>query len=329
MQESRSDYLKELQKNVEQAVSINLNLFQYQEEYRQKVEPIQHDLHPKALESELQNIKDNFEILQQNYVNVKAKERILQSLFDDPHVKISVEEIIQTGNRKFKVYNQSAKEKLTFTHTHTKKIESKKNQLKKTVDDYVLETETLQEDIYNIVHAIEQFRRGLLSRAEDANKILADIEGMEKEVDRIETFVSNQSTFTIEEASELAAKQENELTALASQMEERKEAIEEQMYAIEDLEEEVNNLSEESQRAEDKANRLLKLNAKRNPIIESEYKTLKKAMEACKQMSGIEKIEYESNTAIHIIFAKPITTILHVYLDESENHISNASVMNI
>lgn len=49
--------------------------------------------------------QDNFEILQQNYVNVKAKERILQSLFDDPHVKISVEEIIQTGNRKFKVYN--------------------------------------------------------------------------------------------------------------------------------------------------------------------------------------------------------------------------------
>ncbi|KAG1147125.1 hypothetical protein G6F37_009385 [Rhizopus arrhizus] len=300
MQESRLDYLKELQKNVQQAVSTNLNLFQYQEEYRQKVEPIQHDLHPKALESELQNIKDDFEILQQNYVNVKAKERILQSLFDDPHVKISVEEIIQTGNRKFK-----------------------------TVDDYVLETETLQEDIYNIVHAIEQFRQGLLSRAEDANKILADIEGMEKEVDRIETFVSNQSTFTIEEASELAAKQENELTALASQMEERKEAIEEQMYAIEDLEEEVNNLSEESQRAEDKANRLLKLNAKRNPIIESEYKTLKKAMEACKQMSGIEKIEYESNTAIHITFAKPITAILHVYLDESENHISNASVMNI
>jgi hypothetical protein len=52
-------------------------------------------------------------------------------------------------------------------------------------------------------------------------------------------------------------------------------------------------------------------------------------MEACKQMSGIEKIEYESNTAIRITFAKPITTILHVYLDESENHISNASVMNI
>lgn len=90
--------------------------------------------------------------MQQNYVNVKAKERILQSLFDDPHVKISVEEIIQIGNRKFKVYNQSAKEKLTFTQ----KKESKKNQLKRTVDDYVLETETLQEDIYNIVHAIEQ-----------------------------------------------------------------------------------------------------------------------------------------------------------------------------
>jgi hypothetical protein len=57
---------------------------------------------------------------------VKAKERILQSLFDDPHIKISVEEIIQTGNRKFKVYNQSAKEKLTFTQKKKKKKKKKK-----------------------------------------------------------------------------------------------------------------------------------------------------------------------------------------------------------
>jgi hypothetical protein len=45
-------------------------------------------------------------------------------------------------------------------------------------------------------------------------------------------------------------------------------------------------------------------------------------------MFGIEKIEFESNTAIHVIYAEPIQAILHIQLDMTNSKILDTSTVS-
>ncbi|RCH98139.1 hypothetical protein CU097_006877 [Rhizopus azygosporus] len=300
MQETASNRLDELQKHIEQVIS-SLQLLKYQSEFQQKVKSTDQDdqlQHPKALHAKLQSIKDNFKILQRNYVNIKTKERFLQALFDEPKVKVTAEDV--------------------------KEIEDKKNELEKIVEEYNFEIEQLEEDVYRVANTIDRSRKELLGRVEDMSKILADTLNMEKEVERIQELASNKNILTIEEANSIIVTQTNELTALARETQEKKEAIEEQQCVVEDLEEEVQRLEKEAELAQAEANKLLKLNAEKNPVIEKEYRVFKRAIDMCVQASGIDKVEYTSDTAVSITFAKPIEATLHISVDLNEDKITGA-----
>ncbi|RCH85497.1 hypothetical protein CU097_000113, partial [Rhizopus azygosporus] len=200
----------------------------------------------------------------------------------------------------------------------------KKNELEKIVEEYNFEIEQLEEDVYRVANTIDRCKKELLGRVEDMNKILADTLNMEKEVERIQELASNKNTLTIEEANSIIVTQTNELTALARETQEKKEAIEEQQCVVEDLEEEVQRLEKEAEIAQAEANKLLKLNAEKNPVIEKEYRVFKRAIDMCVQASGIDKVEYTSDTAISITFAKPIEATLHISVDLNEDKITGA-----
>ncbi|CAO3690060.1 unnamed protein product [Rhizopus microsporus] len=297
MQETACNRLDELQKHIEQVIS-SLQLLKYQFEFQQKVKLLIKTINYNIQKHYMQNYKDNFKILQRNYVNIKTKEQFLQALFDEPKVKVTAEDV--------------------------KEIEDKKNELEKIVEEYNFEIEQLEEDVYRVANTIDRSRKELLGRVEDMNKILADTLNMEKEVERIQELASNKNTLTIEEANSIIVTQTNELTALARETQEKKEAIEEQQCVVEDLEEEVQRLEKEAEIAQAEANKLLKLNAEKNPVIEKEYRVFKRAIDMCVQASGIDKVEYTSDTAISITFAKPIEATLHISVDLNEDKITGA-----
>lgn len=54
--------------------------------------------------------------------------------------------------------------------------------------------------------------------------------------------------------------------------------------------------------------------------------SFKRAIDMCVQASGIDKVEYTSDTAISITFAKPIEATLHISVDLNEDKITGAYV---
>lgn len=54
----------------------------------------------------------------------------------------------------------------------------------------------------------------------------------------------------------------------------------------------------------------------------------KRHTDLCNHMFGIEKIEFESNTAIHVIYAEPIQAILHIQLDMTNSKILDTSTVS-
>lgn len=54
--------------------------------------------------------------------------------------------------------------------------------------------------------------------------------------------------------------------------------------------------------------------------------SFKRAIDMCVQVSGIDKVEYTSDTAVSITFAKPIEATLHISVDLNEDKITGAYV---
>ncbi|KAI9264768.1 hypothetical protein BY458DRAFT_513923 [Sporodiniella umbellata] len=294
MQNSTIKEISDSQKKIENALVYDLNLVKYQKQYQEKVGSIKANLDPKILQVELEDVKANFEILQKNCNVVKTKERLLHLLFESTHSKVELDENEQKAQENY-------------------------------VKNNLLEIAKLEKEIHDTATTIEKSRHELQSRVIDSRKLLEDTVAMESEVGRIETYAAHQKEMTIEDARKLVAIQAHELALLAKEEKERKELYEDQEFIQEDLETEVNALVKENKQYENEASRLLKINAKRDPIVESEYKLYTQAVEISDEIEGIEEIEYTPNS-IKMFFSEPTTAVLEVFVEDTHGLIVDATV---
>ncbi|KAG1471075.1 hypothetical protein G6F56_002329 [Rhizopus delemar] len=243
MQKLALEEFREWHRKVEESILTNPTLIQFQKEYQNKVKSTKKDLDPNKLQNELQILKSNFERIQQNYIITKQRVEYLQTLYDN-HFEVSIEESDNMDN------------------TNRESI----------VEEMLLKTESLGQRIGEITKITEESRQQLQRRLDDNKRILEDMTQMENEINKMETYAKNLKGMTIEEAREKVLKQDQQLAEFTKQINEKNEIYEEQRFIEEDLTTSVETLTDELERYKNEADRLLKINAKRDPIIESEYK---------------------------------------------------------
>ncbi|KAG2206597.1 hypothetical protein INT46_002852 [Mucor plumbeus] len=296
--------LKDIPLEIDRFNKAQLNLYQCQEEYKKKVGLSVYTrnnlpFHPKALEAELNDIKDHFHLLSKNYVEFLAKEKFLQCILQEPPLEIT--ELDKT-------------------------IEKEEAAFKKEMDYYIQQVDELGQQIVMLAQSIEQTRSKLLNHAEEASSILDQITQVEEEIMRIDSIVSKQSKLTIEEAKSILRRQTTDMSKIQKAITEKKDSIEEHKWHVEDLEQEVRQLQTNADKIKAKADNAVYQNHRRDEKVEKSYYQYIEMSNLCNQLFGVEKIEFESNSLINIYFKKPANTVLHFEIDIISNQIQDAKI---
>ncbi|KAI8638048.1 hypothetical protein BD408DRAFT_352629, partial [Parasitella parasitica] len=277
-----------------------LNLYVCQEDYKKKVGLSGHTrnnlpFHPKALETESNDIKEHFSRLSRNYIEFLAKEKFLQCILQEPPLEITE-------------LDKTAAEEMTF-----------KNELER----YMQQVDELGKQIAMLAQSIEQKRSKTQTIVEEATDTFDQITQVEAEIARIDNIVSKQSQRTIEEAKSLLVRQTEDITKLNKVMMEKKDSIEDHKWHIEDLEEEVRQLQSDADKAKAEADKAILMSRMKDEQVEVNYNQYVETTKLCNQLFGVDKIEFESNSMIHIFLRN---TALHVEIDLIRNQIHDVKV---
>ncbi|CEP14287.1 hypothetical protein [Parasitella parasitica] len=293
--------LKEISLEIDRFNKAQLNLYDCQEDYKKKVGLSGHTrnnlpFHPKALETELNDIKvEHFDRLSRNYIEFLAKEKFLQCILQEPPLEIT------------ELDDTVAREKT----------------LKKELERYIQQVDDLGKQIAKLALSIEQKRSKTQTIIEEATDTFDQIIQVEEEIARIDNIVAKQSQRTIEEAKSLLVRQTEDITKLNKVMMEKKDSIGDHKWRIEDLEEEVRQLQLDADKIKAEADNAIHMSRMKDERVEVNYNQYIETTNLCNQLFGVDKIEFESNSMIHLYLRN---TVLHVEIDLIKNQIHNVKI---
>ena len=162
--------------------------------------------------------------------------------------------------------------------------------------------------------------------ANDAIRVFDEINKMEDQMDQLNTFLSNISGMTIEEATQKVDSHQRDIIALQRLIEQKQDSLEEQQWQAEDLTEEIKQLETKSEHLKEKVAYALQQNRKGDPRIDREYEQYQQQIEMCHRLFGVEKIVFVSSSLIHVVYQKPIYDTLDIELDLSRDKVLHAFV---
>ncbi|KAK4520616.1 Mevalonate kinase [Mucor velutinosus] len=303
---SKPDYLTEMRKEIERFKDEKLNLDESQEEYKNKVGLSGHarnnlPFHPKALGNELKDIKEHFANLSENYMEAVAKKNFLQYMLQEPPLEISEGEQEQAS--------------------------AEESALKKEMERYILLVEELEHLISLQAQSVEQSRATALKIADKAIDDLDLIDHMEEEMARIEEKVSNQSSYTVEEAKALLNQQTDEIAKINRDSYEKKIRIPDMRWRVEDLEADIKQLEADLEKKNAEAEQAVINKRNRDREVEESYYHFLDATDLCNRLFGVETIKFESDSSVSIHYMKPKNSVLHVEIDTTSNQIHDAKVI--
>lgn len=109
-------------------------------------------------------------------------------------------------------------------------------------------------------------------------------------------------------------------------VDERQEQVEDYIWKNHKTQKSKEGLKKKVDEKTNKAEVIRKLNTDRDESTEKEYYIYKNAIDTIKKLVGIESIEHESHSLLHITCKN---AVIHVHIDLLKNKISDAYVSNL
>ncbi|KAI9023800.1 hypothetical protein CLU79DRAFT_748255 [Phycomyces nitens] len=300
------DFIKELQTYRE----TDQHISRTQKEYYAKVGLLQGiptddssvdlPLHPKAQINELNHEKVLCSQLAHDLVEEKAKETFFDIIFHEPPVDISSDEILSMEKS-----TNSAEKRLELLESNTNKIDW---------------------DIKNTLESSEKSRNYLLEKTDNIIQELYRLHIQEQEISRIHELVTNESRYTLEEAKEILDHQATYFYDINMIMDSRREALTELGWRVEDEEKEISDIEAQLSIAQREAEDAVEHNRLKDQTIEQRLVWFNEMTEALNMMVGIESMEIESNTMIHVKFKGIPREDLQIKLNPLSRQVIDAKV---
>ncbi|KAG2236857.1 hypothetical protein INT48_002670 [Thamnidium elegans] len=242
--------------------------------------------------NQLLDLKKQFNTnLRENFINHYAKSKFLQCILQEPPVLITdniLHEIEQTNQNK-----------QNMMEIYTSEIDKLKNKIQE------IEQQITQDSKKRV--RVEQ--------------VLKDILTQEAEVKKIKLELSGQGE-TVEECKDILARQVSDVETISKIVDERQEQVEDYIWKNHKTQKSKEGLKKKVDEKTNKAEVIKKLNTERDESTEKEYYIYKNAIDTIKKLVGIESIEHESHSLLHITCKK---AVIHVHIDLLKNKISDAS----
>ncbi|KAI8088489.1 hypothetical protein BDF21DRAFT_219707 [Thamnidium elegans] len=183
---------------------------------------------------------------------------------------------------------------------------------------YTSEVDKLKSKIQEIEQQITQDSKKRVR----VEQVLKDILTQEAEVKKIKLELSGQGE-TVEECKDILARQVSDVETISKIVDERQEQVEDYIWKNHKTQKSKEGLKKKVDEKTNKAEVIKKLNTERDESTEKEYYIYKNAIDTIKKLVGIESIEHESHSLLHITCKK---AVIHVHIDLLKNKISDASV---
>ncbi|KAI9257538.1 hypothetical protein EDC94DRAFT_650018 [Helicostylum pulchrum] len=265
----------------------------------------------KAHPNQLLDLKKQFNTnLRENFINHYAKSKFLQCILQDPPVLITdniLHEIDQT--------NQNKQNTMEICTTQIDKLKTEIYGRERQITEGLITITVCKwyKDLTNILDSKKRVR---------VEQVLKEISAQEAEVKRIKSELSGQGQ-TIEECKDTLAQQVIDVEMISKIVDQRQEQVEDYIWKNHKTQKSKEGLKKKVDEKTNKAEVIKKLNTDRDESTEKEYYMYKHAIDTIKKLVGIESIEQESHSLLHITCKN---AVIHVHIDLLKNKISDAYV---